>query len=362
MHPKSYALSSYALGLALGMALYGCNQPDPGTNADTADGKADGMPVFQASPLDKEVLAIKARHLPPEQHVAALRDLLRRYGRTVPDETVSAPQPASFVEERPESGVQLGGALAKTAQYASYWSQAKSVQFTYNWVNQYITTVAPGKTIQAWTERTGLARPAVDPMLMAFYSTSGDDIGANTVNIPVLTDDASHQTVDPSFAWTNNTGNTVVLHIMAFCPYNGGLDGEVTLAVRTRYTSRFPGYISASPIGRNNPIPPPIAGCSGPTASRLTLNLGPEPKGQGVLALNISTMRGAYLNTTGKVQLQEVLAGGFLGDFGNMILPYFDGPQGYPGQPGDYPGGYTVTAGQEDRFSCPFTTLPKQPF
>lgn len=353
MNRISPALSFSVLGLAFWIGFTGCTKPDSGTGADGGDA-GEGKPAALNAPIEKEILDLKSRNLAPQQEDAALRDLLLRHGKKVPEQPAPAALPGPITVETESGDARPDAPLAKTAGFISYWNVEKSYDFTYRWVNQRILTIAAGATVVAWTERTE-ANSGVDPMLVAYYANSGEDLGRNTVNVVALADDqVVGLSLDPIFSWTNNTGASVVLHIMAFS-YSYATVGEVTLALRVKYVHRYAGYISAYREFDNNGRPPRIAGCSGPTASRVTMNRDQAWNGQGVLAVNGSTMRGGDISgSTGSVQLQDFLASGYP----NWILPYFDGFDGYPGSEGAYPPIPSINAGQQDKYSCPVKPFP----
>ncbi len=300
--------------LTAGLSLTACNSPDeaPATVAGPAP-TTGTQPDRKPTAYETEILSLKARIADATEREAAIRAAMIRYGFQ------PAEVPAPAAQEAHPAAVPL----AKAASGTSRVIRAKDFRFGFARVITKRITVSNNTTLTAYTSRAANAQ-SVDPRIVAFYPEL-PDAGRTTTRIVGLNDDFNG--LDSRFTWKNTTGSarTVTIHVFA---YSTTATGSATLNYLTTSWLGFPGPTSSlsgpiSAVAVTSNIPPSYPCADGPATS--DINLFPIVGGgfnSGLVAVNISLMRGGYLHEANPQMTMPFVIAPNTGDF---VLGIFEG-------------------------------------
>lgn len=295
--------------LTLAMLLGACNQTEKMTSSNPGGNSSAQSHSDALAEMNREITLLKAKDMDPEQRDQALRQLLTRYGYSVPASENNGPLPAPLPEIEP-------GALEKSAASNGWriarWKTAKSFNFSHQLTYSRTFSINNNETFAMWTETVAPA----DPMLVAYYHTTSENPSAFKTQIVAYNDDFESGNRNAKIQWTNATGSAKTVTIMALA-YS-----EATVGT-TRLKFQFPlSTIQDLGIQPIRGVPQfvntqfgPYPNCTGPTRSRITLT---RVSGGGfqsaVLALNSVTQRGGTIHesvaNSQTLVLDEVLPSG----------------------------------------------------
>lgn len=242
--------------------------------------------------------------------------LRSRFGYPVPPSDL-APSPGAIAAAK---------ALGKTASTTS-WTQVRGGNIFYPFAH-FVTVSVPADMVLHVAANA--VDQGADPYLAAFYKSIGSgNANAYWVNFVGVNDDRGDGTLNSYIAWRNATGSAKTVRLVSFVyPQT---QGTTTLAWRilnngTTFTSGSHTFWVGAAPHFDVEVPSDYAGCVGPMASNLTLNLDPTRTqqthyGSSVLAVNTATMEGAYLKDTSYgLRLNDVLPG-----YPSFVVGYFEG-------------------------------------
>lgn len=278
-----------SIGLALCLVLGACDQAEKASTAPNSDPVVD--PASLTS-MNREITVLKQKQDDPGEVDAALREILTRYGYQVPP-MANPPSKPDLGPLQEEPSAADAGALEKTSALA-VWKTVKSFDFSIALAySRWISVPANG----TFTAYTNTFTPA-DPMLVAFYRTSGDaNSTAYTTEIVAFNDDRGDGTRNAYIKWKNTTGSTKTVLLVPFA-YSASTTGQTNLTVidpsgLVRPLGKKP--IFASPV-KSHTNPGPFPGCLGPVSSRiqLTRELG-GGFASALIAVNNQSGRGGFI-------------------------------------------------------------------
>ncbi|MDB5051615.1 MAG: hypothetical protein JWO30_4686 [Fibrobacteres bacterium] len=327
--------------------LTGCNTesvaPAPANSGPEAIQSEGANPSFSRDMID-----LKARETDPAALRAGIRTLFAKYGYSLPataDDALTSELPAETIAP-----------LAKSAAGpVTDYVQIRSTR-----INNYpalYKDVAVGAN-QTLTVRANEVDVGADPVAVAFYkSADGPNSAAYNVKIAAWNDDYGGF-ISSFFAWTNNTGSTKSVRVLAFAyqPENVGmmnLSVKVTYQQNTYVSTSENKFVSATPVFEYNRSTDLYPSCSPATASRIQLSKQTSlTTGTGLLAFNPSTMNGGYIRqTSATLNLVEVLPAGYP----RMFVGFWEA-DGFPDvrktPPASLPYNYWI-ANQYNLMTCP---------
>jgi hypothetical protein len=281
---KNPPLLYLTLGISLSMLFSACDRNENDGVPNAPGSQTETSPAMGQA-FAKELIALKAETGGQKISDEAIAALLSKY---------KMPNPSLGVHTAPEPALEDRDALAKTAA-SSIYIPVRKATFDLNMTLYKGYTLEAGAAIEAWTTRTS-SNQSVDPLLIAFYRTGGDDIGA-PIKVVAMNDDDGQGGLDPDIYWVNNTGAPVGVEIVAYA-YSTGTSGTGTLKVRTNLTRSYTGRIGGvNQVARNASSSKPTDGCSN-NSDVLILNRNARDAESGfVIGVNYSKMNGAILSS-----------------------------------------------------------------
>lgn len=213
-------------------------------------------------------------------------------------------------------------ALATTSIPA--WKTVKDVAIYHNVAFERWYTVPVNGTISASARASG----STDPMILAFYRTSGTSGSKEfTTTFVAFNDNRGDGSRNPAITWRNETGSSQLLTIVVFAK-NLKTTGPANIYV-TDPSGQSLRWLNFSLYARptySHTQPGPFAGCteSSPQRTRIAISRAQSSvsDSDAVLAFNASTMRGGFVSFGGtnfnSIELQEHLPQGN----GNFLLAY----------------------------------------
>ncbi len=304
MNRNSAAVLFASAGLAI--ALLACNQTDRVAAPEGTGTTGVDMPAGPPTPFENALTDLKRAETDPDRVDAGIRDLMSRYGYPV-SEGAGAPL------------VPLGKAVA--AQAVSGWKTAKYFQFGIDLVIYGTVTVPVNGTLIVQTSHP--AGSTTDPYLIAFYKTGN----ANYTQTKVVGSSDDVIGTDAKFVWVNNSGASRVVTYIA-CGYNTSLRGPGSVLVQCTGLAdkTVSGYMGGVLVRQN--MAKDIVGCSPLSKTSLSLYIQTAgADGNGAVAVNEATMRGAYIYETAvTVQLADPMPYAAH----NVVLGFSRGLDGFP--------------------------------
>ncbi len=339
---KHFPMISLAALTATGMFFFACTREDNRSGAAPISSPADdGKSVPTVDNLTKAIIALKAKHPDPDELEARLQEIVALYGVPSGAHRVPGPVDATQADEN-HAPAPLG---KSAAAQASRWFIAKSVTFGSDTTHTTMSrsmTIRAGCTVTLSTSHDRAVSNA-DPYVVMFSAPLANQ---NFSKVTILgTNDDADANLDANLVWTNTTGLdqwvTFIAH--AYAPAVTG-SGSMTIVCKKAdghlcgnyYTF---GYIGGIVIRKNTESRP--GGCTGPTATNISLTGNAATTHPAVLAVNRGTMRGGYIYgaNTGSLLLDDMLAN----SNGNYFLAFTD--QFNPS---------AANAGfQGDKYTCP---------
>jgi hypothetical protein len=295
------AAAPIVVGLLLGACDRGESVPQSVTPSD-AQGQEAQSPAYA-----RDIMALKARETDPKKISDEIANIQARYGY-VP---TKAPEDAQWYPTLvPQAAPLAKVAAGPVTQY---------LQVKYNRINNYVAlhfeaSVGAGQTFSATATPK---EQGVDPVLVAFYKTSGTS-SACRVKLIGLNDDFGGSLGLGSFiSWTNNTGATKSVRVLAYV-YNENTFGNMNLVAKVTYQQNTYAYSSVTKnVGARldydyNFIPNSLSTCGAATASRIWLRKSQSlTTGTGILAINPVNMTGSFIReTNATLDLPEVMPEG----------------------------------------------------
>lgn len=346
---KTFTILNLTAGLLAGALFSACTRDDNGlaTAAVSEANRGERSSQVQSA-FVKEVMALKARESDPVKLEAGINDIIARYGVPGGARTVPGTKDAVFVDERFSDGNAAPAAsLGKTAAaQASHWYMAKSVSFGQDSIEIAQTrsmTIRAGCTVTLYTTHNPASN--ADPYVVIYSTPAGANQNFSTVTILSVDDDGGGN-LDARAVWTNSTGQDqwVTFTAHAYAPSTTG-SGTMNITCKKANGGSCGNYSQSGYIGgvvvRGN-SETPASGCTGPSASNISLSVNAPLTHPSLLAVNRSKMRGGFIfgNNAGSLLLDDVLTNNFSQ---NYILAYTDG----------YTHGSGNTGFQGNKYTCP---------